>query len=110
MSRWVVIALIVLAACGKKTPSAVASDKCARALQRMAPLFEKAGNHDGRDAQLKTCRDTLAKDPGREVWLDCILAIDGELTQAKLDSCERLDRQAISSKRAEEPILGSASR
>jgi hypothetical protein len=95
MSLRLLAVLVVLAGCGNKAPRAVAGDKCARALARMAPLFEQAGNHEARGAQLAACHASLAKDPGREVWLDCILAIDGEVTQSQLDLCEHLDRQAI---------------
>jgi|SRR5580704_575079 hypothetical protein len=92
-----VAVLVGLVACGKSAPpAAVAGDKCTRAYDRLEPLFDQNSKRD-RAAELKACREALAKDPGREVWLDCILGIDGELTQRNLSYCEGLDRQALQS-------------
>jgi hypothetical protein len=104
MSRRIALLFVMLAACGKSAPqAAIAGDKCTRAYARLEPLFAQNGKRD-RAAELKACRDTLAKDPGREVWLDCILGIDGELTPRNLKSCESLDRQAIHSEATEGQI------
>ena len=110
------VLLAVLVACGKSAPqAAIAGDKCTRAYARLEPLFAQNGKRD-RVAELKACRDTLAKDPGREVWLDCILGINGELTPSSLKYCEGLDRQAIHSEQTDGQIhvlgkrsVGSAS-
>ena len=94
MSRCLVV-LAVLVACGKSESEG--QIKCARVLQRMEPLFARGSNAASHEQQLATCRLSLAKDPSRVAWLDCILAIDGEITKTKLDACEQLDREAVGS-------------
>ena len=102
----------LVAACGSdESPSAANNDKCSRVFGRMQPLFEQGGHHVDAATEIQKCRDMLAKNPGRAVWLDCVIAIDGPLNEANLKRCEALDRAAIRSERTDGQthILGNRS-
>jgi hypothetical protein len=96
--------VLAIAACGNSEH--VDSSKCGRVYSRMEPLFEQEGKTRDRAVEIQRCKDSLGKHPEREVWLDCILAIDGDLSPMKLKSCEKLDKAAIRSSVSDDP--GSA--
>ena len=97
MSRTVVL-FLVLAACGKSTPhAAIAADKCASVYEpHGAPVRpERQARSNGRAEGVSRRAHERS---GREVWLDRILGIEGELTPQSLKTCESIDRQAIKTK------------
>lgn len=76
---------VMLAACGG------GGDKCARVYDKMAPMFDKmgGGKKPDRDKMVGECKAKIKEHPDREAEMDCILAIDGELTMDKLLACDK---------------------
>lgn len=79
--------VVLVAACGGG-----GGDKCAKVYDKMAPMFEKmggAGKKPDRDKMVGDCKAKIKEHPDREAEMDCILAIDGEITMEKLLACDK---------------------
>jgi hypothetical protein len=86
MIKHVVIAVVLVGCKG--------GDKCERAWDKMAPAMaaeQKSAKSQAqppdRSAMVAECKAELAKHPEREAMLDCVIAIDGEVTMDKLTAC-----------------------
>lgn len=95
--------LLALAACGNAEDAATRArtiaEKCERTFDRLAPLIVKGSNRPDRNTEVNRCRAAVAATPEREMWLDCILDIDGDLTADKLVKCQSIDQQLRGAKR-----------
>ena len=77
MFKYIALA-VVLAACGN-------SDKCSKAYDKLAPIFEKDKKTD-KAGEIARCQKELKEHPEREAMLDCMLAID-KPTAGDLATC-----------------------
>ncbi len=78
-------ALVAIAACSKPDVCERVYDKTAAMLDGNRPSEQSIGNV--KDQVLASCRADLAKHPERATQLECILAISGEVTIAKVGEC-----------------------
>ncbi|HVK87525.1 MAG TPA: hypothetical protein VM513_25585 [Kofleriaceae bacterium] len=81
-----VITVAALTACGGS------KDKCERLYDRMAPLMEAQGKKEPRAEAVAKCHQDIKEAPGKERMIDCLLAIEGELTPDKLIRCANTDK------------------
>jgi len=82
MIRYLAIAVLLVGCKG--------GDKCERAWDKMGPAMKaeaKDGKEPDRAAMVAECKDELKKHPEREAMLDCVIAIDGEVSIDKLMAC-----------------------
>jgi hypothetical protein len=87
--RYLVIAVMLVGCKG--------GDKCERAWDKMGKAMKaeaKDGKEPDRAAMVKECKDELAKHPEREAMLDCVIAIDGEVSMDKLMQCSSVKSKA----------------
>ncbi len=67
-----------------------AGDKCERLYDKMLAKVSKDQDHEAdpakRDKSIASCHEDL-KDPKMAKMVDCLLAIDGELTEDKTSAC-----------------------
>jgi hypothetical protein len=78
--------VVLLAACGS------GGDKCAKVYDKLAPVMEKMGGEGkkpDRDKMIGECKEKIKDHPERAAEMDCILAIDGEVTMDKLMGCSK---------------------
>jgi hypothetical protein len=82
MVKYLVIAAVLVGCKG--------GDKCERAWDKMAGAMKaeaKGGKEPDKAEMVGKCKDELKQHPEREAMLDCVIAIDGEVSMDKLAGC-----------------------